>query len=292
MTSFERQIIRAAALLLALGGGALAQERGALDSGAARAAERSRRPQAAGEGGLRPGAVAGRSAGAVDRLLCARMSRRGEGAAGRWRNLAGHAAFPQPQLGPSGDDRLPRALLAQGGAEGGLARHSRRRHLAATRRPDAVGARLASGRARRRHLADADARPQPDTDRARGDVGGRHGRRGRPRRRSRALDAAPGGGHPGGGGRTGGRTHLRQCRDQEETLRDRARRSLDDQGARLLGAQLPFPCPHRLSRRRLRAASRRSRSRRATAATSPSPGGSPTKRCIPVSIPTPSRSRR
>ena len=65
-------------------------------------------------------------------------------------------------------------------------------------------------------------------------------------RRSRALDAAPGGHHPGGGRGARGRAHLRQRGDQESAVRDRARRALDDQSARLLGPQLPFPRPHRL----------------------------------------------
>ena len=59
-------------------------------------------------------------------------------------------------------------------------------------------------------------------------------------------------------------------------------RSVDEQGAALLGPQLPFPYPHRLPGRRDRRASRRTRFRPATAATSRSTGGSPTKRCIPT----------
>ena len=44
------------------------------------------------------------------------LPRRRSRAAGRRRRLAGDAPVAQPRLGPPGDDRLPRALLAQGGA--------------------------------------------------------------------------------------------------------------------------------------------------------------------------------
>ena len=62
--------------------------------------------------------------------------------------------------------------------------------------------------------------------------------------------------HQGGRRGAGGRPHLRQRRDQEGALRDPQRRALDDQGARLLGAQLPLPHPHQVPRGRsvLRAA--------------------------------------
>ncbi len=43
-----------------------------------------------------------------------------------------------------------------------------------------------------------------------------------------------------------GRTHLRKRRDQESPVRDRERPALDEQGARLLGAQLPFPYSHQV----------------------------------------------
>ena len=67
---------------------------------------------------------------------------------------------------------------------------------------------------------------------------------------------AQAGDHQGGGRGAGGRTHLRQCRDQEGPVRDREGPALDEQGARLLGAQLPFPYPHQMpgGRFRLRAA--------------------------------------
>ena len=92
-------------------------------------------------------------------------------------------------LGQSGDDRLPRALLEKGRREGDLARHSRRRHFPAARRPDADRPRLASGRPRRRRLADADARPHADARGAGGDVRGQYGDRGRALGRPGALDA-------------------------------------------------------------------------------------------------------
>ena len=45
---------------------------------------------------------------ALDRLLCARLSRRRQGAAGRRRDVAGDAPVARSQLGQSGDDFLPR----------------------------------------------------------------------------------------------------------------------------------------------------------------------------------------
>ena len=122
-------------------------------------ARQSRRPETARQAGVRPGADAGRSSGALDRLLLARLSRRSQGAAGRRRVLAGRAPVAQSHVGKPGDDRLPRALLTQGEGRGRLERHSGRRHFAAARRPDADRPRLPSGRARRRHLAHSDAEP-------------------------------------------------------------------------------------------------------------------------------------
>ena len=68
--------------------------------------------------------------------------------------------------------------LGREGHQGRLARAAGRRHVAAARRPDADRPCQPSGRPRRRHLADADARPRADAARARGNVG-HHG--GRPR---------------------------------------------------------------------------------------------------------------
>src|ERR1700733_101394 len=77
-------------------------------------ARQSRRPEAARQGSVRAGVDADRGPGALDRLLLARLSGRSEGAAGRRRILAGRAPVAQSHVGESGDDRLPRALLAQG----------------------------------------------------------------------------------------------------------------------------------------------------------------------------------
>jgi penicillin-insensitive murein endopeptidase len=54
-------------------------------------------------------------------------------------------------------------------------RDTGRRHVAAARRPDVHRPRQPSGRARRRHLADADAEPRIVAQRARGNVGGHDG---------------------------------------------------------------------------------------------------------------------
>ena len=109
-------------------------------------------------------------------------------------SLAGDAPVAQPRLGPSGDDRLPRALLAQGGARGRLAGHSGRRHFAAARRADADRPRFAPDRPRRRRVADADARPSARPRRARRDVGRRHGAARRPGGRPARIGAS---GRPG-----------------------------------------------------------------------------------------------
>ena len=95
-----------------------------------------------------------------------------------------------------------------------------------------------------------------------------------------ALDACTGGDHQGCGRGARGRPHLRQRRDQEGPVRDRQGPAVDEQGARLLGAQLSLPHPHQMPGGRRRAVSRRIRCRPATAATSRSIGGSPTRRCI------------
>ena len=154
-------------------------------------ARRSRQPEAAGQGSVRPGADARRSAGALDRLLLARLSCRSQGAAGRRRILAGRAPVAQSHVGESGDDRLPRALLAQGEGRRRLERHSGRRHFPTARRPDADRPRLPSGRPRRRCLADPDAGPHAFEGRTRDHVGGRYGERGRALGHG-ALDAGAG----------------------------------------------------------------------------------------------------
>ena len=182
--------MRLPGLLLALAAASFAtpapaQDQGTLDPQPLPPLVNPIRPEPARQGSVWPRADPDRGEGALDRLLLARLPRRRQGAAGRRRVLAGDAAVAQPHMGPSGDDRLSRALLEQGRGGGRLARHSGRRHFAAARRPDADRPRLASGRPRRRHLADADARPHAVPRGARGDVGGRHGARGRPLGRPR-----------------------------------------------------------------------------------------------------------
>src|SRR5437867_908118 len=90
------------------------------------------------------------------------------------------------------------------GAEDRLARATRRRHLAAARRADAHRPCEPSGRARRRHLAHADAR-SPAQSRGAGTNVGDHGRRRGPQRRrpasvdprARELNQGRGEGPPG-----------------------------------------------------------------------------------------------
>ena len=128
-----------------------------------------------------------------------------------------------------------------------LARAAGRRHGAAARRADAHRPRQPSGRARCRHLAHADAEDAADARGARGDVGDQRGRRGQEGRRSEDLDAGPFRADQGGGRGPEGRAHLRQCGDQEGAVpRGRQGPRLAAQGAPVVGAQLSFPCPHRL----------------------------------------------
>ena len=208
-------------------------------------ARRSRKPEAASQGSVRAGADARRSSGALNRLLLPRLSCRSESAACRRPILASYAPVAQSHVGKSGDDRLPRALFAQGEGRRRLERHSGRGHFPAARRPNADGPCVPSGRPRRRCLADADAGPHALEGRTRDHVGRRHGERGWALGHG-ALDAGAGRNHQGGGRGAAGRTHLRKRRDQESPVRDREWPALDEQGARLLGAQLPFPYSHQV----------------------------------------------
>ena len=79
--------------------------------------------------------------------------------------------------------------FASQGAVHRLARAAGRRHGAAARRADADRPLEPSGRARRRHLADADAGPRADRAGARGDDGDQRGRRRLERRQSEGLVA-------------------------------------------------------------------------------------------------------
>ena len=82
-----------------------------------------------------------------------------EGAADQRRELAGDAAVAQPLLGASGPGGAGGAAGGQGAQGRRLAGNPGRRHVAAARRPDVDRPRQPSSRARRRHLADADAEP-------------------------------------------------------------------------------------------------------------------------------------
>ena len=94
-------------------------------------------------------------------LLCRRRGHR-HGRA----DLAGDAPVAQPPLGSSGDDPADRETVARRRRRW-LAGPAARRHLAAARRADADRPRLAPDRARRRHLAHADAGPPAFGRRAR-----------------------------------------------------------------------------------------------------------------------------
>ena len=101
-------------------------------------------------------------------------------------DLAGDAAVAQSLLGASRHGRAAEAARGQGAQGCRLARHPGRRHVAAARRADVHRTRQPSGRARCRHLADADAEPATVAQRARGHVGGDDGARRPARHRSAA----------------------------------------------------------------------------------------------------------
>ena len=146
-------------LVLTLAGPAIAQDKGTLESSAAAAARQSGRSDDAGQGTVWPGARPGAARVRTDRLLFQGLSRRRRGTAGQWPELAGHAAC---RATATGAIRRLIAFLKRFAPDRrrgfGMAGHSRRRHVAAARRPDADGPRLAPDRARRRHLADPHAR--------------------------------------------------------------------------------------------------------------------------------------
>ena len=124
--------------------------------------------------------------GAFDRLLHARLSCRRRVAADQRQDLAGDADLPQPQLGPSEPGEDARASCQQGAVDR-LARIADRRHGAAARRTDAHRPLEPSGRARCRHVADADAGARAVAQGARGDDGDQCGRRRLDGRQSEGL---------------------------------------------------------------------------------------------------------
>ena len=154
----------------------------------AAAARQSQRSQDRRQGAVRPQGAAGGDADARARLLCPWLHRGRGRAADQRRQLAGDAAVAQSLLGPSRPGRAGQAARCQSAQGCRLAGHPGRRHVAAARRADVHRTRQPSGRARRRHLADADAEPATVAQRARGNVG-RHDGAHRP---ARHRSAAPG----------------------------------------------------------------------------------------------------
>ena len=116
------------------------------------------RRREAGEGTVRRPAAAGGARPRADRLLQPRLHGGRRAAAAGRPVLAGDAAVAEPAMGRcrSYVDFI-QTLARDAADEGWLAGSPGRRHGAAARRPDADRPRLASDRARRRHLADADA---------------------------------------------------------------------------------------------------------------------------------------
>ncbi len=124
-----------------------------------------------------------------------------------------------------------RAACRQGNR---LARHSGRRHGATTRRPAALRPYQPSGRARRRHLADADARSPIDRPAAQRHAAALPGRARPQARRSENLDVGLSRFRPHRGRAARGRAHFHQCGDQEGTV-PRSKASIITPGCRRCG---------------------------------------------------------
>ena len=209
-------------------------------SRAVAAARQSRRSETPGQGSLRPRDDPSRGADALDRLLRARLSGRRRSAAGRRRDLAGDAPFAQSLLGPS-RRRSPsssafRARRRDEGVWPGIL-------VGDISQPR--GGPMLTGHASHQIGLDADIwlTPMPDHTLSRASArrcrrstwSGRTASRSIPRIGRRA-----GGRHQGRGRGAGGRTHLRQRRDQESAVRDRRGRAVDEQGAPLWGHNYHF----------------------------------------------------
>ena len=230
-----------------------AEDRRARRQGQREKSRRQEGKEAEGSGArsVRQDADRGRARAARPRLVleglpCRRRAPR------RYRpRLAGDAAVAQSRLGPPQADRSVEALR-HGNAKGRLDRPARRRHLAAARRPHADRTCEPPGRARRRHLADADAEPRIDAPGARGNSGDVDARQDEPRGRSQGLHAGARRDHQARRLLSAGRARIRQSGDQEGAVPGRRQGPrLARQGAPDLGAQLSLPHPHRLSQRRL-----------------------------------------
>ena len=268
----------------------LARSAGARGAGQGRARRRRRCPRSpippipklAGQGSVRPRHDADRGAGALDRLLFARLSGRRRSrcrsTATTWQvmRLSRNRAWGHPAM-IAFLERFSRKAAHEGVWPGIL--------VGDISQPR--GGPMLTGHASHQIGLDADVwlTPMPDhrLDRAE-------------REEMSAVDmvrpdglavdpahwsAAAGRGHQGGRGGARGRAHLRQRGDQEGAVRDAQGRSVDEQGARPIGATTIISTSASSARPARRRASRRTRFRPATAATSRSTGGSPTKRCIP-----------
>ena len=229
MTHLNRANLAAACLLLIAALAAHCGRRRPIDTADEEAKRRAANIAAfpdAARALVRPEDGARQHAGARHRLLCARLPRRRHGAAGRWAELAGDAAQPQPKLGPPRPDRLSRGSRPRGAEDHGLAGPARRRYLAAAGRADADRPRLPPDRPRRRSLADADAAQPPRWRGAREHARRQHGQSRLARRRSETLDAGPYPADQGRRQRAARRAHLRQSGHQGRALPGSGRRSL------------------------------------------------------------------
>ncbi len=150
---------------------------------------------------------------------------------------------------------LVKRLAAKAHKDAGWHGHTGRRHVAAARRTDVHRPRQPPGRARRRHLADADAGAAIVAQRARGNVGRDDGAQRPARHRSARLDAEASGRDPRRRAGTDRAAHLRQRRDQEGAVpRGQGRSLLAAQGAADVRPRLSLPHPHQVpaGRRRMR----------------------------------------
>ena len=166
--------------------------------------------------------------------------------------------------------------LSADAAAGRLARPADRRHLAAARRPDADRPCLASDRPRRRHLAEPDAAPPPDRPRARDDERRVDDPQGRPDRRRAALDPRPSAAPEARrvlSARSSASSSIRASRRSYATPR-RATAAGCARCGRSGATTTTSTSASAASRVRLDASASRA-CRRARAATSRSPGGSP-----------------
>ncbi len=155
--------------------------------------------------------------GRAARLLCQGLHVGRRCAAHRRADLAGDAPFAQPPLGQSGDDRAARTVFRRCRKARLGFRSSRRRYLAAARRPDDQRPFLASDWPRCGCLVHAEAGPATHCPAARKLPLHLHARQEQvPDRRFQSLDQHPRQADHAGGELSSGGARLRQPGDQKK----------------------------------------------------------------------------